>query len=436
MFIYASHISPRFQYIVNTLLGKGVLITDSKEKFLQQQGFKINYSNERLSNDALFIQPHVLLFEENIQYQKIDCFEWNGVKVFFKTDGDIPFDIFAAAFYLISRYEEYLPHELDMYGRYNHANSLAYKENFLQLPLINLWLKELTKINSVFNIQHSTFNFIPTYDIDIAYAYLHQPFFKNLFGFYSDLFKFNFEKFTERSNVYSGWKKDPYDTYDWLDALHQQYHLQPIYFFLCIIERGEYDKNILIRSKAIQKLYQSIADKYSVGIHPSWKSAVQMTDDREQMTEKKSLIKSEIGVLKEIIQQDIVSSRQHYLRFTLPDTYRQLIALGMKHEYAMGYGSINGFRASYALPFYWFDLQKNKTTELMVHPFCYMEANSFFEQKYSAEQAREELQHYHDIVKSVNGELITIFHNHFITEQPQWIEWRNMYADFLEKNYS
>ena len=161
-----------------------------------------------------------------------------------------------------------------------------------------------------------------------------------------------------------------------------------------------------------------------------------MTDDREQMTEKKSLIKSEIGVLKEIIQQDIVSSRQHYLRFTLPDTYRQLIALGIKHEYSMGYGSINGFRASYALPFYWFDLQKNKTTELMVHPFCYMEANSFFEQKYSAEQAREELQHYHDIVKSVNGELITIFHNHFITEQPQWIEWRNMYADFLEKNYS
>lgn len=433
MIIYSTYITPRVKYIVSALFGNDVLITDSKERFLQHQGFKINYSDERISNDELFIQPHSLLFEENIQPQNIDCFEWNGLKVFFKTEGDIPFDIFAAAFYLISRYEEYLPHEPDMYGRYPHANSLAYRENFLQLPLINLWLKELMKINSSFSIQHLTFAFIPTYDIDIAYAYQHQPFFKNLLGFYTDLFKFNFEKFAERSNVYSGWKKDPFDTYDWLDALHQQYQLQPVYFFLCIIERGEYDKNILIQSKAVQKLYQSIAEKYEAGIHPSWKSAVQMKGEADRGQE--SLLEKEVTALKNILQKDIVLCRQHYLRFTLPDTYRQLIASGIKNEYSMGYGSINGFRASYALPFYWFDLKENNKTDLFIHPFCYMEANSFFEQKYSAEQAADELQHYHDTVKSVNGKLITIFHNHFITEQREWIAWRNMYADFLKKNF-
>jgi hypothetical protein len=108
----------------------------------------------------------------------------------------------------------------------------------------------------------------------------------------------------------------------------------------------------------------------------------------------------------------------------------------MKHEHSMGYGSINGFRASYTLPFYWFGLKENKITGLMVHPFCYMEANSFFEQKCSAEHAAAELQQYHDIVKSVNGEFITLFHNHFLTEQPQWIAWRKMYADFLENNFN
>ena len=73
-------------------------------------------------------------------------FEWNGLKAFFKTGWDIPFDIFAASFYLLTRYEEYLPHEKDKYGRYAHVNSLAFKENFLHLPLINLWIQELIKL--------------------------------------------------------------------------------------------------------------------------------------------------------------------------------------------------------------------------------------------------------------------------------------------------
>jgi len=102
----------------------------------------------------------------------------------------------------------------------------------------------------------------------------------------------------------------------------------------------------------------------------------------------------------------------------------------------MAYGSINGFRASYALPFYWFDLERNETTDLLLHPFCFMEATSVFEQKYSVEQTAEELQYYHDMVKSVKGEFIALFHNHFLTEQPQWLPWRKMYERFLENNFS
>ena len=72
---------------------------------------------------------------------------------------------FAASFYLISRYEEYLPHEKDMYGRYAHENSLAYKERFLQLPLINIWhrIGKIVKQKfATFNSDHASFNFLPT----------------------------------------------------------------------------------------------------------------------------------------------------------------------------------------------------------------------------------------------------------------------------------
>ena len=145
MIIYTSHISSRFEYIVETLFENSVSITNQKSEFENYTGAKINYSSEILSCNAVQVTPHQLLFEKNICQQTIECFEWNELKAFFKTNGDIPFDIFAASFFLISRYEEYLSYEPDMYKRFPHENSIAFKENFLHLPLINLWLCEFEK---------------------------------------------------------------------------------------------------------------------------------------------------------------------------------------------------------------------------------------------------------------------------------------------------
>jgi hypothetical protein len=426
LLIYSHHISARLEYIAKTLLGENIAFTDSKEKFEDHNGTKINYSNKTIDYTEFRIAPHGLLFETTIQEQRINCFEWNDLKVFFKTNGDIPFDIFAAAFYLLSRYEEYLPHQKDEYGRYAHSNSLAYRENFLQLPLVNLWVKELEKISG-YRFKRTGFKFTPTYDIDIAFAYQHQPLWLNLFGFYRDLFIGNFEKFIERGNVYSGWKKDPFNIYDWLHELHEQYHVHPIYFFLVAKKRIGVDKNVSPQKKAMRRLIQTIAAKYEVGIHPSWRSGELINADGKLLT-------AEISSLQKIITDSVNKSRQHYLRFTIPETFRKLADAGIMNEYSMGYGGINGFRASYALPFAWFDLEKNETSHLKLHPFCFMDANSIFEQKYSVEETAEELQYYFDTVKKVNGELITLFHNHFLTEQPEWLPWRNMYEDFLKKN--
>ena len=242
--------------------------------------------------------------------------------------------------------------------------------------------------------------------------------------FYRDLLSGRVEQVIEQGNVYSGRKKDPFDTFEWIDGLHDRHQLQPIYFFLTIIKRGEYDKNLLARSRALQQLYRQLSIKYTSGLHPSWQSG---TDEW--------LLKKEIETLENIIQQPVTNSRNHYLRFTVPHTYRRLVAAGITDDYSMAYGSINGFRASFVLPYYWYDLANESKTRLVIHPFCFMEANSFFHQGYTAEQAGEEMQYYYDIVKKVNGVFITLFHNHFLTEQPEWNGWRKMYSGFLENNF-
>ncbi len=177
-----------------------------------------------------------------------------------------------------------------------------------------------------------------------------------------------------------------------MDELHQQYDLRPCYFFLVAEQTGKYDKNILPEKSALQSLIKKHKEKYSIGIHPSWQSG----DDT-------SLLKKEIQILQTIADKEITISRQHYIRFTLPDTFRLLIDAGIKEDYSMGYGSINGFRASVASSFYWYDLEKEEQTNLLLHPFCYMEANSFYEQKMSSTEALEEMLHYLNEVKKVNG---------------------------------
>src|SRR5437868_6659799 len=124
--IYSHTITPRLQYIVDFLshyYGLPFRLTSSEEKYIKAGELcKINYSYHRITKEEIWINSHVLLFESSVRPVKIECFEKKEYKAFFKTEGDFDFDLFAAIFYLITRYEEYMPHHKDAYGRYAHEN--------------------------------------------------------------------------------------------------------------------------------------------------------------------------------------------------------------------------------------------------------------------------------------------------------------------------
>jgi hypothetical protein len=412
-------------FIFKEQLGLDFKLTIDSEAFKNHSGAKINYSDSKIRDDEFYIQNHPLLFENDIKSQTVNCFIANKNKAFFKIENsDFAFDILAAAFYLLSRYEEYLPHEKDIYGRFAHENSVAYKEGFLNLPLVNIWLQNFAEklkekspagsLLTTFNFQPSTFNFLPTYDIDIAYSYKHKGLLRNIGGFFKS-------PSAERINVLTAAQKDPFDCYDWLNDLHKQYQFDPVYFFLVAEKNGVYDKNILPHKEAMWQLIKKHTALYNIGIHPSWQSNA-----------KASLLKNEMNWLAEMAGiKQITVSRQHYIKFSLPDTFRVLADAGIKNEYSMGYGSINGFRASVASPFFWYDLENDIQTSLRIHPFCFMDANCYYEQKQNAQQAYEELMHYFNICKNVNGTLITIWHNNFLGTDKKFNGWKEMYEKFI-----
>ena len=119
--------------------------------------------------------------------------EWKGLPVFFQTtsDSDLPFDIFAASFFLVSRYEEYLEFAPDEYGRFQASSSLAFKNGFLEKPIVDLWAKELAKAflkrfpTLVF--RRNEYKALLTIDTDQPFAYLGKNLFRSIGGLLRDL---------------------------------------------------------------------------------------------------------------------------------------------------------------------------------------------------------------------------------------------------------
>ncbi|HET9055842.1 MAG TPA: polysaccharide deacetylase family protein [Chitinophagaceae bacterium] len=433
LLFFAEENTERLFYITDLLLRQLACvqteITTDKEVFKSYAGPKINYSAERICVDEFNIKPHSLLFEEDIQQHAIECFNKNGLKFFFKNEGDdLGFDVLAASFYVVTRYEEYLPYEEDEYGRYPYTNSLAYKEDFLHLPLVNIWATDLKNALkqkfSSFKISDNDFRFIPTYDIDIAFSFRSKGFIRSIGGWVKNFFNGEWTLLKKRIEVKRGKKQDPYDCYEWLDGLHENLKLLPVYFFLVADRQTGFDKNISPANEELGKLIKRHAEKYFVGVHPSWKS-----------NESENILKKEIETMGQLSgSRKIVISRQHYIKMKLPETYQRLINAGIELDFSMGYGSVNGFRASIASPFKWFDITKNELTGLTVYPFCFMDANSFYELKQTPEQAYNELRQLYSTVKKINGTFVTVWHNHFLGTDPQFIGWKEMYELFLRED--
>ncbi|MTK53467.1 polysaccharide deacetylase family protein [Paludibacter sp.] len=429
--IYTSQITSRIRYITDYIFHDYLLLdcvlTDSADHFRSSLALKMSYGTSALG-DELFVAQHPLLLEDGLHEQNTAVFQYNGMPVFFGTKSELssfPFDLFAASFYLITRYEEYLPHSTDKFGRYSPKNALAVKENFLEQPLVNLWAKELLselqKRYPTVEFPKREFDFLPTYDIDQPYAYLHRNFAVNFGGLLKSLIKSHFREAKNRFLIMIRYRKDQYDTYGFQFALQQQFGFKACYFVLCALKKGKYERALACDSRHVKRLMQKLEHHGEVGIHPSFSSD---SDDVK--------IRKEIDRFSELVSKPIVISRQHYLLLKMPQTYRSLIANGIKADYSMGYASRPGFRASVCTPFKWFDLSANEVTPLVIYPFAYMDGTLNYHMQSSRMDAELLIQRLINNVKAVDGLFVSVWHNSSLSNSGKWHGWRSVYKHSIE----
>lgn len=434
LLVYTHKITPRLSYtfrqIFMRILGLEVEFTTKIEEFIGHEGMKFSYTKQALGNE-LFVKNNELLFNQGIDYLDINMVRWGDVPCFFQTNfgAEVPCDIFAASFYLISRYEEYLPHVKDHYERFPASESLAFQNDFLDKPMVDIWaykfrtllLEKFEDQKDELSNKERKFNYISTIDVDSAFQYKHKGFTRNLGGIMKDLFQFNIRDIWMRFLVIFNLRRDPFDMFKMLLALKIKYKINTVFFFL-LSEYTTYDKNISPGNVHYKLLIKNIADYAEVGIHPSYFSM-----------KKELKIKKEKSILEDIVNFPITRSRQHYLRVELPETYQHLVDLEIKEEYSMGYASHYGFRASTCTPFYFYDLDFEIQTPLKVFPFAVMDTTLRDYMSFTPKKSFNTIIQLAKEIRKVDGTLITIFHNESVSGSGRWRGWGRLYEGLLKE---
>lgn len=429
LLVYSHRITPRIRYIFKHILTRTLLIpvsfTSKVEDFVAHNGLKLSYTKTALGSE-FFIKSNDLLFEQGVNDLEINVQKWDDVPCFFATNinSSLPFDIFAASFYLITRYEEYLPHVKDTHGRFTAEQSLAFKYKFLEKPVIDIWsYKFLSLLKERFpdyTYKTRKYNYISTIDIDNAYAYKHKSFIRGFGGFFMDIFRFKLRDVWNRTAVNLNLKKDPFNTFNELLSFKKEFNIKSIFFF-SIGDYTTFDTNVSASKNKYKLLIKNVQDYALVGLHPSYFTM-----------NNASMLKKEKGRLENITNTTIKKSRQHYLRFNLPETYQQLIDLEIDEEYSMGYASNVGFRASTCTPFYFYDLDFEIQTPLKVFPFALMDTTLNDYLKLTPKQSLGKIRDLRNEIKTVNGTFITLFHNESLSDYLRWKGWKRLYESMLK----
>lgn len=427
--IYTHKITPRIRFVFKHILTRILLIsvdfTSKIEDFVAHNGPKMSYTKSPLGSE-IFVRSSNIMFEQGVNDLEINVAKWEETICFFNagSKSSIPYDIFAASFYLITRYEEYLPHVKDIHGRFTAEQSLAYEHNFLEKPVIDIWAyKFLAKLKEKFpeySYPKRNYEFISTIDVDNAFAFKHKSLLRSTGAFLKDLYKFNFLNILNRLAVLINIRKDPFNNFEELLKYKNKYNVRTLFFFL-IADYTTFDTNVSASKNKFRLLIKSIVDYARVGLHPSY-----FTMQNSQ------LLKKEKQRLEEITNIPVKRSRQHYLRFSLPETYQNLIDLEIEEDYSMGYASNVGFRASTCTPFYFYDLDFEIQTPLKVFPFALMDTTLNDYMNLTPKQSLGRIRDLRNEVKDVDGTFITLFHNESLSDYLRWKGWKTLYESMLK----
>lgn len=436
---------PERHYIIDVFF-REFLGVDVEVKIYDGQNYIINL-NER----KIFIEDHFFnqyktelsyLNKENlpkkIEYTKSDFLSEKDIPIIFgnkeiyEKEGNLycEIDIFASSFLMLTRWEEYVINKRDDHNRFSAFDSIAYKFNFLNRPIVNEYLELLwsmiKSIDSSFLRKEKSFSFLVTHDVDVPEKY--NSIFSGIKEIAGDIIKRGMilaasKKFIKKIKVHLNCDKDPYNTFNYLMNLSEKNHLKSYFFFM---GKGvtRFDNFYNSKSDFIHKLIVRIKNAgHEIGIHPTYDSY----NNGDQFTREKEELEGSLNV-------NLKFGRQHYLRFEVPTTWQIWEEKGMLWDSTLGFADKEGFRCGVCYEYSVFNILTRKHLSLKEKPLIVMEGSFInYQTDISPSEMKCKIDELINKVKKYNGEFVFLWHNNsFNTEM--WEKYEYIYKKIIDEN--
>lgn len=326
-------------------------------------------------------------------------------------------DLFGSCFFMLTRYEELTLGDKDAHHRFPASKSLAFKEGFLNRPIVNeyvelLW-QQFAQLWPMLKRKPRKSRVLISHDVDFPFY----TYGRNRLRIVKD----SLSELIRRQDLESAWKKarmviprrnnltiDPFNTFDWLMDLSEQIGVRSSFYFMVESLNPLMDSNYSIEDKNIVKLMRNIYDRgHEIGLHPGYDTYNRQDRIQHQFSKLLNIAQAN-G-----IHQDEWGGRQHYLRWSAPETWQYWEDAGLHYDSTLGYAEHIGFRSGTCYEYPAFNVLTRQKLKLRERPLVVME-QTILESKYmglQSEQALQEIMNCYKQCLQYDGDFTLLWHN-------------------------
>jgi hypothetical protein len=425
LLVHLEHPSPRARYIVRHLfermLGWPVTFVGSREEVRSASGPRLVHGTTE--EEGCFHVPDsgwlrlsgldVPAPPPRLEGGRLSLFERGGKE-----------DVFASAFFFLSGLDEWTTTARDRFGRVPADALFVVRHGLEGTPWVDRWALELAE---ALRTQYPAlppparrYRHVLTVDVDNALKYQGRSWHRAMGASLKEAARGRLSAVRERWQVRSGTVRDPYAV---LPEVLQQVEGKAdrtIAFFLMRSE-GAFDHAADMRHPKVRALVQATARRAEAGLHPSFHSS-----------EDDALIVHERQALTDIVGRPVRCTRQHFLRWRMPGTFRTLAAQGFQEEHSFGFSDRTGLRFGTCTPFPWYDLEHDEETELMCWPFAAMDSALADHARLDPHAAARAMAAMVDRVRAVQGTFISVWHDRFLSGHDAFAGWPAAFHQVME----
>ena len=357
--------------------------------------------------------------KKELDFSKIVWKEWKSTKIpflFNSNESDIysyvdgiwkiNFDIIASSFYFLSGWQEYISKERDSIGRFPYEESIQRKLDIIEIPVVNYFFDILkTVIEKAYSVSLNSYDWEThefatciTHDIDKCNSAWFEGSFSELKkGNILSPIKLVFKRF---------FRKDDWFNFNKIYELEKKYNASSSFYFLPYnkkrngLANADYD----IKSKKIKKEIEKIIKNGSeVGIHGSVGTHNNFNDF------KNDLLK---------LDRKIIGNRFHFLQFEINKTPQILEKAGINYDSTLYFAEHIGFRNSFCHPFYIYDIENDRISNVLEIPLNVMDGTLAMEKYMKVERDKAVAKVFKLIqeIKKFNGCFTLLWHNTYYSE--------------------